>query len=174
MKYLSVLILLLITPIKSHAQRQSSLSVGGGVTYPVFAGNYDLSWFTSLHWNLRLGGASFIDTHIDLAEIGVVDYPDAPGVENDHNVYQFGIGYRHYFRERFFARGGLVAAIINDGEASARIFPTVSIGYDLFLTERHGLEFSLKNDLIKHFDEHSHISIFSLGVAYTFRYPYRK
>ena len=142
------------------------------MTYPA-ARNYNQSWFTSLHWNIRLGPTTSVDTHIDLAEIGVPDYADAPGVENDNNVYQFGMGLRHYFIKRFFAGAGLSAAIINDGEASLRIFPNASIGYDLFLNERHGIEIALKNDFVNNFDNHKHISIFSLGASYKFCYPRR-
>lgn len=172
MKYLSVFILLILITVSANAQSRSSLSAGGGLTYPVFKSNYSLSWFTSLHWNIGLGRFSSIDTHLDLAEIGVKDYADAIGTENDNHIYQFGIGYRRYFTKRFFARGGVAAAIINDSEASARIFPNVGVGYDIFLSPQHGLEFSLKNELIKNFDYHHHISIFTLGVAYKFSYPH--
>jgi len=171
-KYLYLFIVLLITSAPLHAQKASSLSIGGGLTYPA-ARNYNLSWFTSLHWNLALGQKTSVDTHIDLAEIGVEDYPDAIGVENDHNVYQFGTGLRHYFVKDFFANAGVSAAIVNDSEASIRIFPNLGIGYDLFLTKRHGIEISLKNDLIKNFGNHHYLSIFSLGAAYKFRYGIR-
>lgn len=170
MKQFTILIVLFLSAIRSQAQSQNSLSIGGGVTYPAFARHYDPSWFTSFQWNIRLGRFSSIDTRIDLAEIGVEDYPDAPGVENDHNVYQFGIGYRQNFMKRFFARGGVATAITNDGEASLRIFPSLGIGYNLFLTKRNGLEISLKNDLIKNFDDHPYFPLLSLGIFYKFSY----
>jgi hypothetical protein len=171
MKVFLVLNILILLFINSNAQKRNFLSAGGGLTYPVFADNYDPSWYTSLHWNIGIGRFSYVDTHLGLAEIGVKNYPDVPGAENDYNVYQLGIGYRQYFLKHFFVRGGVAAAIINDGEASAQVFPNFGIGYDIFLTERHGLEFSFKNDLIRNFGNQSQISIFSFGAAYKFWYP---
>jgi len=172
MKYLQCLVLLLLTSVGAHAQIRNSLSLGVGINHPA-ATNYNQSWFTTMHWNIRLGRSTSVDTHIDLAEIGVPDYADAPGVENDNNVYQFGTGLRHYFVKRFFAGAGVSAAIVNDSEASVRIFPNASVGYDLNLTKRHGLEIMLKNDFINNFDNHKQISIFSLGASYKFWYPLR-
>jgi len=155
------------------AQIPNSLSIGGGINYP-YSGDYDLSWFTSVHWNIRVSKSVSVDTHLDLAEIGVKDYADAPGVENDNQVYQLGTGLRYHFMKRFFVRGGISAAIVNYGEAGIRIFPDTGIGINLFLKKRHGLEISLKNDLIRNFDYHNYISIFSLGAAYKFRYPVKE
>ena len=168
-KHLYILLFFSLVAAPSVAQTRSSLSLGGGLTYPA-AANYNTSWFTSLHWNLALGQNTSIDTHLDLAEIGVEDYPDAIGVENDNGIYQLGTGLRQYFLKDFFVNAGVSAAIVNDGEASIRVFPNAGIGYDLFLTKRHGIEISLKSDLIRNFDNHRHIAIFSLGAAYKFRY----
>ena len=172
MKHLYFFITLLLIAAPSLAQTRNSLSIGGGLTFPA-AANYNTSWFTSLHWNLALGPNTSVDTHLDLAEIGVKDYADAIGVENDNGIYQLGTGLRQYFVKDFFVNAGVSAAIVNDGEASIRIFPNAGIGYDLFFTKRHGIEISLKGDLIKNFDYHRHIAIFSLGAAYKFRYSVR-
>ena len=79
MNYFALLGILLLTTVDSFAQHKSSVSLGGGITYPA-ANNYDLSWFGSVHWNVRIASKTFVDTHITLAEIGVDDYPDAIGV----------------------------------------------------------------------------------------------
>ena len=170
LRYPIILCLLLLNLLTTNAQVRSSLSLGGGLTHPIFASDYDPSWFSSIHWNIGLNKHSSIDTHVDLAEIGVKDYADLPGAENDNNLYQFGIGYRRYFTKGLFARAGLAAGIVSDGETSGRIFPTVSIGHDLFFSDRHGLEFSLKNDFIRNLDYHKGVSVLSLGVAYKFRF----
>ena len=169
MKYLSLVILIVLLSNCAQAQIPNSLSVGGGITYPA-ARNYDQSWFTSLHWNIRLARSLSLDNHLDLSSIGVRDYFDAPGVENDNNIYQLGTGLRFHLMKRFFVRAGISVALVNDGEASIRIFPGVGVGYDIFFNKRHGIEVSLKNDLLKNFDYRKHTSIFSLGVAYKFRF----
>ncbi|TDE18296.1 hypothetical protein [Dyadobacter psychrotolerans] len=174
MKYLYLIILSFVYPSGCLlAQIPNSLSIGGGITYPI-AKNYNSSWFTSLHWNIGLNRSISVDTHLDLASIGVKDYADAPGVENDHNIYQLGTGLRYSFMKRLFVRAGASAAIVNDSEATIRIFPNAGIGFNIFLKGRHGLEISLNNDLISNFDYHKHVSIFSLGAAYKYRYPSRR
>jgi hypothetical protein len=153
------------------AQVKNSVSVGAGITYPLFLDNYDISWFTALHWNIGLSRSSYIDSHFDILEIGVKDYADAPGVENDHNIYQLGVGFRQLVTKSLFLRGGASAAIINDGEATLQILPDIGIGYDFPISKKHGLEVSLKNSFIRHFNNRSNIFISSFGIAYKFWYP---
>jgi hypothetical protein len=167
---LVTVLMICLNSFSTKSQVRSSISIGGGLNHPLFVSNYDPSWFSSFHWNIGLSKRSYLDTHIDLAEIGVKDYADLPGAENDNNIYQFGIGFRRYFTKGLFARAGLAAGIISDGETSGRIFPTVSIGHDFFFSDQHGVEVSLKNDFMKNFDYHKKVSILSLGVAYKFWY----
>jgi len=144
MKYLIVLFTCILLSLNCGAQVKNSVSAGGGITYPLKGNNYDVSWFASLHWNIALGRSSVIDTQLNLAEIGVKNYPDAPNVENDFNIYQIGIGYRQYVVNHLFIRGGLSAAVIRDAEATARIFPNLGLGCDFPIADHNAIEVGLE------------------------------
>ena len=171
MKHYYLLFFSFLFALNGSAQVKNSISIGTGITYPLFLDNYNVSWFTALHWNIGLSRSSFIDSHLDILEIGVKDYADAPGVENDHNIYQLGVGFRQLLTKKLFVSGGASAAIINDGEATLQILPNIGIGYDFPISNRHGLEVTLKNDFIRHFNNRSNIFISSFGIAYKLWYP---
>jgi hypothetical protein len=157
----------------SQAQVRNSLSLGGGLAYPPFNDIYNAGWHSSLHWNIGVGKSSMIDTHIALTNIAVKDYPIGPGIGNTDHLYELGVGYRRYFRNKLFARAGIAGVLVDQAEQSFKIAPNGGIGYDLFITERQSIDLSLQTEFVKnyrYYNSHKNISIFSLGVAYKLWY----
>ncbi|MES2268871.1 MAG: hypothetical protein V4520_19050 [Bacteroidota bacterium] len=172
-KYFFTLAFICMFTFSSQAQVRNSVSLGGGIAYPPFEDIYKAGWYSSLHWNVGVGKSSLIDTHLSLIKIGVKDYPVGPGTGNTDALYQLGVGFRQYFTRQLFARAGLAASLIDQGEQTIKLTPNAGIGYDLFVTEKQSVELSLQSDFFKnnrYFNSSKYISVFSLGVAYKFWY----
>lgn len=150
-----LIIVLLVSGIKSYSQSRSSLSFGYGINKP-YSGDYKFGKGVQLQGNISVAHKWAVSPIIGYDRLlsnvhgiyGPTDYY-SNRIDNIDLMY-LGISARYTFNNQWFAKAGplLYAAGANEDLANLDIGGAAAVGYTLNFTNHSTLELSLSTEMV--------------------------